>query len=124
MKFSDYLKSKRNFLIFWFVFHGFALFVNVFKLEGQLIYEVKWEKDTLYTDHLSEKYVNIFTSNESNGFRESTSSFWPFSVKYERIGDYKLFFPGIFYKYDYSEFIAYSLLIILIFYIKWEKNKE
>ena len=39
MKFSDYLKSKRKFLIIWFVLHGFALFVNVFHIEGEVIYK-------------------------------------------------------------------------------------
>ncbi len=121
MKFSDYLKSKRKFLIIWFVLHGFALFVNVFHIEGEVIYKYNLEQVSPNWAHVTDKYVCVFTSHR--GYKSSSSSFWPFSIEFTKNGD-TLYFPGVFYKYDYSEFIAYLILTFVFFYFLWEKESK
>lgn len=141
MTFVDYLKSKRNFLIIWFLIHGFALFVNVFHIQGNN----RTVKDYIEerTAHEDVNDINIFTSPESHlvSAQKNTEAFWPFVefYKHQHLGpDYSttgyegnkadkyvkdfIDFNGIFFQYDYSEFIAYSILIILIFYFIWNSR--
>ena len=125
MTFITYLKRKRNFLIFWFLFHGFALFVNVFHIEYDLV-------SSYPPDVIEKKFV--FTNGEYQSERET---FWPF-VMYkpgpyyftdkERdmlkdrsdFSDWRIDkFNGIFFQYDISEFIFYSIFIFVILYIIW-----
>jgi hypothetical protein len=103
MTFGNYLKSKQQLLIVWFVIHGIALFVNYFGIKGQVNY---------HTYILTEHAVN----------QESKSYFWPF-VKFVYEGHWTTGvtsnFVGIFYEYDFSEFLAYGILAFLIAYWRW-----
>jgi len=128
MKFSDYLKSKRNFIIIWFAFHGFALFVTVFGITGG-----KFKHSTthvIFSDFgIREELVDepVYLLTDSDRFdKETYSNFWPFSLEFNAPNDYA-YFRGVFYRYDYSEFIAYAIFIFLFYYIFWEvkiKNKK
>jgi hypothetical protein len=120
MTFTNYLKTKRNFFIFWFLFHGFALFVNVFgSTGGRFEKEIIKPTFTNYgiQDELVEVPFYILTSSSIN--QNFSENFWPFSIEINNPSSY-VYFDGIFYNYDYSEFIAYSILIFLFFYILWE----
>lgn len=134
MSFQDYLKSKRNFLVIWFAIHAIALFVNLFNIEGDVSPQIIRNQigSTLYRNW---SFVHLFTDKDYNTTKNE--HFWPFVkfyksdrlVDYNRDGiggpsvwEYKTdtsFFHGIFYQYDLSEFIAYSLLVFLILYFRW-----
>lgn len=117
--------SKRNLLLIWFLFHGFALFVNVFKIEYDL--------NKVNPPWVIEKKF-LFTNTEYNSEQKT---FWPF-VMYKpgpyyftdeeraNLSDRQDFykwkidkFNGIFFQYDISEFIFYSIFIFVILYIWW-----
>ncbi len=114
MSFTDYLYLKKNFLIWWFVIHGFALFVNLIKIE-----------DDFWISH-SRTSVNLFSDYDNRSERH----FWPFVEFYYDIETYNRedgltktsYFEGIFYQYDISEFIAYSILVFLLLYFKFEET--
>jgi hypothetical protein len=130
--FTNYIKSKRNLLIIWFLFHGFALFVNVFDIEGYHTYNQRSTKDDIET-HYEDSYFNLFTSSDYLTGPKSRD-FWPFVKFYESTksngssvndGAYEMVttnFYGIFNQYDYSEFIAYSIIIFLVLYLQWNSR--
>ncbi len=143
MDFRSYLKSKKKFFLIWFLFHGFALFVNIFSLSynwEKIDYNESNRQNTIYR-------YSLFTDTDLN--ENSSSHFYPFVSFYEgpkayftqeeekRYRDYadgftlitpSLYyrFHGILYQYDVSEFIFYSILIIVFFYFRFEsiKNKR
>jgi len=116
MQYLNYLKKNINSLIFWFTFHGLALFVNYFNIEGIVFNEYTDFGNSYIKYH---KEINLFTT-KSHGYEFTSPAFWPinlFSIKFEN--DYKTetIFPGIFFEYDISEFIAYGIIFFLISYI-------
>jgi hypothetical protein len=187
MTYVDYLKSKKHFLLVWFLIHGFALFVNIFGIEGNFKSEsIEKESSTFKRTYKNE--IHLFTTKET----ESQSSFWPF-VSYSNSKSYNQYaqeqpippnygnsaiielkdttdkkaddwrpsreqveadyykerqasmqqnyninipiyrnpigtieysyFYGIFYQYDFSEFLAYSFLIFLFLYLIYNFKK-
>ncbi len=135
MTFPNYLNSKRNFLIIWLCFHFFALFLNVFKIEG-VIREVE-----NCANCQTRSYLYLLTNQHEREGDESFSNFWPISgitttyvynsgyFKQKNIfyspEDYEtkyVNFNGIFNDYDISEFIAYNLILLVILYFKWDKR--
>ncbi len=140
MNFTSYLKRNKNFLIIWFLFHGFALFVNFFGIKGDVGNTKKYISNRTAYEIIND--INLFT-NSSYLNKNSTSSFYPFVQFYEHFktpidystsgyegsnADYyeKEFttFNGIFYKYDISEFIFYFILILVFFYFRFESIKS
>lgn len=130
MSFKSYLIKHKNLLIFWFLFHGFALFVNVFNIEYDL--------NSMNPPGVIEKKF-VFTNSE---YKSERKTFWPF-VMYKpgpyyftdeernMLRDRPDFsqwridkFNGIFFQYDISEFIFYSILIFLILYLVWETKRK
>lgn len=116
MKFENYLSVKRNVLILWFAVHGFGLFVNFFGIEGKV-------------NSRGHTSTRIFTTTQ----RGSSSHFWPFVGIYKSNVSYNPFsnktedfsaFKGLFYRYDISEFIAYTMLILGILYFKWDSGQK
>lgn len=111
-------RSVFNWIVFWCIFHLFALL-------------------------MSYSQVEIF----NDGGSPDTSSFWPFveftyseyqidpekrDLYYERIktsefvGDLtieKTYFNGLFYEYDWSEFLVYIGSAIIFFFIKFKPNE-
>lgn len=145
MTFIEYLKSKRTFIIIWLSIQGIALFVNLFKIEGKTEYS-----HTTFTEQRTEgrypgtynvtvdRYANILTTEPNNFYGEkgNSSYFWPFvkfseTNKYLNSRDYNTYyehtshsFKGIFYRYDVSEFIAYNVILLLVFYFMWSGKKS
>lgn len=112
MNYFEYLKTKTKFLVIWFIIHGLALFVNIFNIEGRIYYIPRASR------YGRGQYANLFT----NRF-ESSDDFWPF-VNFLYEGDYSKGFRGIFYDYGIAEFIAYSVLIFIIYYFRYESQKS
>jgi hypothetical protein len=106
MTFSNYLQSKQKILIFYFLFHGVALFVNVFGIKGEI-----------------SSYDRLLTEHKISA--ESKAHFWPIvKFVYPDVNGYgTAAFVGIFQHYDYSEFIAYVILIFVVFYFMWNSKK-
>ena len=92
-------------LLIWFFVHSLALFVNFFGIKGSL-----------------DKQFNILTSSES---KSQSGKFWPFVelVSLYRVGE-KDYFNGVFYGYDFSEFLAYSVLIFGFLYLSFLYGKK
>jgi len=105
MSFGEYLISKKRFLIFYFMFHSTALFINLFNIEGSI------------NDN-----TNLLTTEP---FRMKASEhFWPvvdYTADYGR-GD--TYFHGVFYNYDISEFLAYGILIFVALYFYYENKPK
>jgi len=129
MTFLQYVKSKTKVLIIFFAINAFALFVNVFEISGY--YESKPAVgEGQYYSLLDTGGNSIFTAGMD---KDTYSNFWPF-VKYtykqengiRRDGrqNYISGFLGIFYRYDYSEFLAYGILIFIVLYFRWANKYE
>lgn len=127
MTFTNYLKSKTTFLVIYFLVNIFALFVNVFDITGYSESKGEWSKGggILVTGGSS-----IFTTGMD---KDSYSNFWPFvkffykqenGTKLDGTQNYLSGFTGIFNSYDYSEFLAYSILIFAILYFRWNGKKD
>jgi hypothetical protein len=126
--FTDYIKSKKNLLIIWFLFHGFALFVNVCDIGGDITSQSNphYISGLLVYDYTG--YTYLFTNSLTSSAK--AGHFWPFVKFYDKYyGHYQngdeypvTMFNGIFYQYDISEFLAYTILIFLILYIRWNSN--
>ncbi len=127
MTFTEFLKSKLNLIIVFTAINSFALFVNIFGIKGNVR-----EEDNYYKTF--SKRIDLFTQGYDD---ESTSKFWPFVdfksswSKWDDISSYdkgpdksSIKFYGLFNQYDYSEFLAYSLILLLIFYFNWNRNKS
>lgn len=127
MTFTEFLKSKLNLIIVFTAINSFALFVNIFGIKGNVR-----EEDNYYKTF--SKRIDLFTQGYDD---ESTSKFWPFVdfksswSKWDDISPYdkgpdksSIKFYGLFNQYDYSEFLAYSLILLLIFYFNWNRNKS
>ena len=132
MSFIEYLNSKRNFIIIWFSFHLTALFFNVFNIQGVI---QEGDRNCLNCQQIAA--IHAFTDDFEV---DKMSNFWPFSLtstyvyyNYMR-HDESIFyktksnkerkivnFKGIFSDYDYSEFLAYNFILLLILYFKWDK---
>lgn len=126
MTFSEFLKSKLNLIIWFLVINAFALFVNIFEIKGNIR-----EKDSSYNSY--SENIDLFTQ----GFNDdSKSKFWPFvdyTQGWVRWDDSQYNpgprknstrFYGIFNQYDYSEFLAYCLILLLILYFYWNNKKN
>jgi len=135
MNFLSYLSSKRNLIILWTLFHGIALFVNTFEIE---ICSNKIESSN--NTNYAPTFRRICILCNSSRKDVAKSEFWPFvqfyvdNLAYENEEDKRRNdvyismgkgsqiikrFGGVFYQYDISEFIAYSILLLLILYFKW-----
>lgn len=106
MTFTDYLNTKKKFLIYYFLFHSFALFVNVFLIEGKI---------SEYTNLLTRENFSISGDTE-------TKHFWPIVKYVDSFYDGSSYFNGIFYHYDISEFLGYSVLIFVALYFYYENK--
>ena len=123
---KDVLQRYSKLIWFWTIINAFALFVNVFKIDVNFDTTIDsidgegtpWESQT------SKSTIYLFTYGDSNS-DESRSSFWPF-VSYIRTYEDPLNFAhrtryfsfhGIFYHYDFSEFVFYmSVLLSILLY--------
>lgn len=128
MTFVEYLKPKQRFIITWLAIHAFALFVNLFKIEGDISSKHDSDGRKDYTS------FRLFTKDRGQySFDPKPSeSFWPFVKYYQSKVSYNPYmqrkedfssFNGIFYQYDISEFIAYNLILLLVFYFVWPGKK-
>lgn len=114
MNFKTYLEKKSKLLVIWFTIHGSALFLNLFGIRGEIIDKPGLE-------------ITLFTRGTPD-----TKDFWPFVKFYSNysyqysIGDINSYnvFSGIFYDYDFSEFIAYSVIIFLVLYFSFIQNQK
>lgn len=94
--------NQKRFLILWILFHSFALFVNLAGVNGF----------TSINDH---EYVCFFTNTLPGQY---PIGFWPFvtfspnTIYYDRI-----VFNGIFYSYEFPEYIFYMCLGLGIVFI-------
>ena len=141
MRFSEYLKSKTNLLVIWFLFHGIALFVNVFNIKGDVSSETKYIEDRTSKRVFNDIYLLTVDKSMRPYNEKKSEAFWPFvnfysnklkGPDYSRNGyegdkaDYYITrfveFNGIFFQYDYSEFLAYSVLLFLVLYLKWNSR--
>lgn len=123
MTFVNYLSIKKNFIIIWLCFHFLALFVNIFEIQGNLI-----AKSNTKTSYSQAK--NFFTTYGITEY--SKQDFWPFVTYFGQemqsniTEDYDKAtsseFYGVFTDYDYSEFIAYQLLLLIFLYFYWNKK--
>ncbi len=134
MTFTNYVKSKQSFLIFYFLLHGFALFVNIFDIEGDmskpLAATVKGELNDYTKFHLFTTTSN-FSGNDKD--KKPSSQFWPIvpfrksNRSYNPDNNTRFDFSkfnGIFFQYDASEFLAYSFLILLVLYLRWSSKQQ
>jgi hypothetical protein len=110
--------NQKRFLIIWIGIHSLALFVNVFNIEGRT--------DTSNWTISTKVYNYVFTKNSNYD-----NDFWPFTefTKQERYyiepinsyeqgtWSYGTAFNGIFYNYDYSEFVFYMLSGLAFIYL-------
>jgi hypothetical protein len=117
MTFSTYLKQKQKLIILWVSFHSIALFVNFFHIKGSFS---EYPSPPGYTFYL-------FTSSHSKSdFNQSSKDFWPF-VEYLDKWSPDLPQPdfyGVFNRYDFSEFIAYLVILLVILYFRWNSKYE
>ncbi|HOS84442.1 MAG TPA: hypothetical protein PK199_05945 [Bacteroidales bacterium] len=117
-------QNTKRFLIVYLIIVFFAFFVNLVGWEGKI-----------YSEEGNYKYsTRIFT--KGNDFSSKLNHFWPISSYTDTSDDiygnsdvgYKIVytkqFNGIFYNFDITEYIFYSLLPFIILYIKkiWESN--
>lgn len=117
-------QNTKRFLIVYLIIVFFAFFVNLVGWEGKI-----------YSEEGNYKYsTRIFTKD--NDFSSKLNHFWPISSYTDTSDDiygnsdvgYKIVytkqFNGIFYNFDITEYIFYSLLPFIILYIKkiWESN--
>lgn len=128
MAFTEFLKSKQRFIIIWLAIHGLALFVNLFGIEGNISSRNDSSGRKDYTS------FRLFTKDrgEYSYDPKPSEDFWPFVGFYKSKVSYNPYmqrkedfssFNGIFYQYDISEFIAYNLILLLIFYFMWSGKK-
>lgn len=121
MGFTDYLKSKSSLLLTSFLFLLFALFVNYFKIKGKV-----WDNYSDRTEQMSwmdSKTLNLFTDSPGNELdSEPQKNFWPFvkfmDPEYKNLDGWE--FRGVFFQFDISEFLAYSVIIITILFFRWK----
>lgn len=118
MHFINYLKERRKFLLIWFVIHAFAWFVNAYDIRGDIYSDWGYDGST---------GINLWT----DGSNDKEEHFWPFVGFVDRETSYiqgygdttrerhNFDFRGLFYEYDFSEFIAYSVLIFVWFYFRF-----
>lgn len=119
MNYFEYLKSKSLLLVTWNTINASALFVNYFKIKGSI---------HINQGDINEKsdLINIFTTNADSYVQRD---FWPFvefinEKEYDYYGLKNQLFNGIFYNYDLSEFIAYTLLIFIVLFFIFESKKN
>ncbi len=153
MNFKDYIISKQKLVIGWMVISGVALFTNLTAIEGNVYnddYNTKfitvssaYEDPYLYASEHCNITINIFTSTvaspDAQWYRARQQSFWPFVSFYKnydyfpmyglnRIGGaYRIHqkkFFGVFYMFDFSEFIAYQVLLFFGLYFFWRKRHK
>lgn len=138
MTFLNYLNTNRNLIIKFYIINLLALFVNLFHIEGKFLTDGCNEnyptENALFTKEIVTIYEQPFNedvSGYSSGEMEiySKGKFYPFVPFFKHnILNGKSYcsnsFYGIFAFYDYSEFIAYSLLLLLILYFKWDKKNR
>lgn len=129
MTFIEYLKTKQRFIVIWLAVHAFALFVNLFKIEGDISSRNDSSGRKDYTS------FRLFTKDRGDYSYDPKPSekFWPFVGFYKSKVGYNPYmqrkedfssFNGIFYQYDISEFIAYNLILLLVFYFMWSGKKS
>jgi hypothetical protein len=69
--------------------------------------------------------IYLFTSNIDK--EKDSKYFWPlnlFTYEYENQEENETVFPGFFYQYDISEFIAYIFLILLLYFISFKRDDD
>lgn len=118
MSYSQYLKSKSTFLVIWFSVHAFALFVNFFKIKGQILRTPNG--GNFISGGYFYKTTNLFTS--ANKYNNYSSDFWPFVNFFGKGSDNG--FRGFFNDYNLPEFIFYSTIIFIVLFFRYKsKNK-
>lgn len=119
MKFLEFLKSKEKLIVIFMCINSFALFVNVFDIRG-VIYQ--------NSDDYNNRFIRLLQSRAD--IEEKRDSFWPF-VKYIHSGSVQYVgstprtgfgFCGIFNDFDYSEYLAYTILLFVVLYFVWDKK--
>ena len=96
MSYLRLTKIERRVIIILMAINSFALFVNEFKLQGEI-----------------GNCSRLFT-NEGEKFVNSSKYFYPFVELIERDGCFK----GMFAYYDSGEFFVYTILIFGVVFIK------
>ena len=125
MSFIKYLIWRRNIIIILMCINCFALGVNILGIKGEI-------KDDQCPDHVTHHILSSgeygeYGVNGEYGTQKFQNNFWPF-VKFWKPFDTpyycgvqsKKVFLGVFHYFDYSEFLVYSLIILLVFYMRWE----
>jgi hypothetical protein len=124
----DFSKKFRRFLVIWIVFHSIALLSNIIIPEYHTE-TFSYKDDNDYRN--TYKNVIYYLTNSSSKHKEKEKSFWPlvkfnentveFSQNKQRdyngvLGYENSYnqFNGIFYQYDYAEFIFYCVLPFII----------
>lgn len=134
MTYIQFLGTKKNIIIGFYIFNLLALFVNIFHIEGKYT-TMPESSDNIPTDNTfwTREYIVIYegdgTDSYSSGNIEAFNEqrFWPFVTfcAHGLINSNKYYhnpFYGIFIFYDYSEFIAYSVIFFLILYFIWNRK--
>lgn len=119
---------KKKLIIVWLAANAIALFVNYYGIDSK----IEFGKDANYNVGGTAKEIYLFTDSYDIDINEG-SDFWPFIKFTEKKtyfasgypGQYKPYssftFRGLFPDYDYSEFIAYLIITILVVYFSKEK---
>src|SRR5436190_21865139 len=120
----DFLKDekRKRFFIIWMVILSFALFVNLFGITPNTSSD-KENNALVFGENrltkITERNTIYFLTDEKlSENSEVTSHFWPFVNYFGESGMYlgrENYFRGVFVDFDFSEFIAYTLLILLFF---------
>lgn len=132
MNYLNYLKTKSKTIVIIMIINVFAFFVNLFKIDGKIdMFEFVDYSEAGFAKHQDKIFINFFTKTDfvpENGF-------WPFANTFEKSRrlisngiddiptDYYIF-RGVFYNYDISEFIAYTILLFVVLYFKYEKKSK
>ncbi|OJV55525.1 MAG: hypothetical protein BGO31_19380 [Bacteroidetes bacterium 43-16] len=100
MKKISITQGERRFLIAWFITWGFALFVNLVNVRGEI-------------SNNSNKIFLFTEGNEPQTFNHQ-SDFYPFTTFLEDNGQ----FNGIFNSFDLPEFFAFSFIGLAIVFAR------
>lgn len=102
MSFIEYPKLKQRFIVIWWAIHAFALFVNLFKFEGDISSKHDSDGRKDYTS------FRLFTKERGQySFDPKPSeNFWPFVKFYQSKVSYN---PYMQRKEDFSSFNGFFI---------------
>ena len=115
-------QKNRRFLIVWFSVITFALICDLVPITGALpdVYTI----NKSYGNELYNGTHYVLTSGHADG------SFWPFEVDYFYDGhthNHEMpirFFRGVFYGFDFWEFLIYGIIGLAIVFLPRIWNKK